>query len=119
MKKLQQSTVSVLQEKVHSFTKEMSNFVTPTQAWESLHEKINEFKSSDAENKFVIISAIMNLISALIQVTFGLILKSMSVISSAIDSLLDFFLGLFNLFLLTKSKKKHDTSYNYGYGKLQ
>ena len=70
MKKLQQSTVSILQEKVNSFTKEVGSFVSPTQAWEHLHEKINEFKSSDAENKFVTLTAVMNLISALIQITF-------------------------------------------------
>jgi Co/Zn/Cd efflux system component len=92
MKKLEKSTVTLLQEKVTSFTHEVGSFVNPAQAWDAVTEKVNEFKSSDAENKFVTMSAFMNLISALIQITFGLMLKSMSVISSAIDSLLDFVL---------------------------
>lgn len=119
MKKLQKTTVELLQEKVASFGKDVGSFVSPTQVWEHLSEKVNEFKSSDAENKFVTMTAVMNLVSALIQIIFGMMLKSMSVISSAIDSLLDFVLGMFNLFLLTQSKRKRDGSYNYGYGKLQ
>lgn len=119
MKKLEQSTIWQLQQKVASFTKDAANFVHAWQAWEALNEQINEFNSSDAENKFVTIAAVMNLVSAFIQITFWMILKSMSVISSAIDSLLDFVLGMFNLFLLTQSKRKRDGSYNYGYGKLQ
>lgn len=119
MKKLHESTVSTIQQKVASFGKEVGSFADPTKARDAITQKVNEFKSSDEENKFVTISAVMNLVSALIQITFWLMLKSMSVISSAIDSLLDFVLGLFNLFLLTKSKRKHDGSYNYGYWKLQ
>lgn len=119
MKKLEQSTIAKLQESVAQFSHDSMKQLDPTQTRELLQKKLSEFKSSDAENKFVTLAAVMNLISALIQITFGLILKSMSVISSAIDSLLDFVLGLFNLFLLTKSKRKRDTSYNYGYGKLQ
>lgn len=70
MKKLQQPTVSLLQEKVTSFTKEVGSFADPTKARDAITQKVNEFKSSDEENKFVTISAVMNLVSALIQITF-------------------------------------------------
>lgn len=119
MKKLQDTVLTSLQHKVEHFKSTVADHLDPTQGREVVTKKINEFKSSDEENKFVTISSVMNLVSALIQITVGMTMKSMSVISSAVDSLLDFVLGMFNLFLLTQSKRKRDTSYNYGYGKLQ
>lgn len=70
MKKLQESTVSHIQDKVTSFGKEIGSFADPTKAWDALTQKVNEFKSSDKENKFVTMTAFMNLFSALIQITF-------------------------------------------------
>lgn len=119
MKKLEKWTIEQLQEHLVSFSDDLKTVVNPKETWELMNKKINAFKSSDVENKFVTYAAVMNLISALIQVTFWLMLKSMSVISSAIDSLLDFVLGLFNVYLLHESRKKHDTTHNYWYGKLQ
>jgi ferrous-iron efflux pump FieF len=119
MKSLPKATDATAQEQIKAFTDELASFANPHEVWSMIQEKINTFKASDKENKFVTLSAVMNFVSALIQMGFGLMLKSMSVISSAIDSLLDFVLGVFNLFLLNESKKKQDTHYNFGYGKLQ
>jgi ferrous-iron efflux pump FieF len=119
MKKLEQSTIIKLQESVAQFSSDSLKQLDPKQTRALLQKKLNELKSSDEENKFVTFAAFMNLISALIQISFWMMLKSMSVISSAIDSLLDFVLWLFNLFLLNESKRKHDATHNYGYWKLQ
>lgn len=119
MKKLEQTTIQQLQEHLGWFTDELKSIVNPEETRALMNKKINDFKSSDEENKFVTIAAFMNLVSALIQISFWMMLKSMSVISSAIDSLLDFVLWLFNLFLLNQSKRKHDATHNYGYWKLQ
>ncbi|USN55009.1 MAG: hypothetical protein H6765_11335 [Candidatus Peribacteria bacterium] len=90
MKKAKQDTTTGIQEKVHTFADETKSLLEPQQLWDYLHTKLDDFQASDVENKFVTISAVMNLVSALIQIVFGLWLKSMSVVSSAIDSLLDF-----------------------------
>lgn len=119
MKKLEQTTVQQLQARLGWFTDDLKTIVNPAETWDIMHKKLDAFQSSDTENKFVTFSALMNLVSALIQISFWLMLKSMSVISSAIDSLLDFVLWLFNLFLLNESKRKHDATHNYGYWKLQ
>lgn len=91
----------------------------PKKAWIFLGNKVNEFKASDHETKFIALAATMNLVAASLQLVVGLRMKSVSVVSAAIDSLLDFLLGIFNLFLLKESQKEEDDDYNYGYGKLQ
>lgn len=91
----------------------------PKKAWIFVANKVNEFKASDHETKFITLAATTNLLAATLQLTVGLWMKSVSVVSAAIDSLLDFLLGLFNLFLLKESQKEEDEEYNYGYGKLQ
>lgn len=44
---------------------------------------------------------------------------SMVVISSAIDSLLDFFVSWVNFFAIKKSQTEEDDNHNYGYGKIE
>jgi divalent metal cation (Fe/Co/Zn/Cd) transporter len=39
---------------------------------------------------------------------------SIAVLSSAIDSLLDMFVSLFNYFAIYSSEKKADSTFNYG-----
>lgn len=50
---------------------------------------------------------------------FGIISWSMVLIASAIDSLLDFIVSIFNLFALKKAEKPADEDHNYGHGKIE
>ena len=43
----------------------------------------------------------------------------MVLIASAIDSLLDFIVSIFNLFALKKAGKPADEDHNYGHGKIE
>ena len=92
MKNLQSSTLQSIQDSLGHFSQNFTKHLAPAQVWELMNQKLNAFQSSDVENKFVTFSSVMNLISALIQISVGMIMKSMSVVSSAIDSLLDFVL---------------------------
>jgi len=118
---LKESSIAKVKEKMASFQEAIiPDFVQdPKKVWIFLGNKINEFKASDYETKFIALAATMNLIAASLQLVVGLRMKSVSVVSAAIDSLLDFLLGIFNLFLLKESQKEEDDDYNYGYGKLQ
>jgi hypothetical protein len=70
MKKLEQSTIIKLQESVAQFSSDSLKQLDPKQTRALLQKKLNELKSSDEENKFVTFAAFMNLISALIQISF-------------------------------------------------
>ncbi len=113
--------IEKVKEKMASF----QDAVTPNfeydskKAWKMLAKEINAIKSTDYETKFIIIAATTNLIAACLQLVVGLRMESVSVVSAAIDSLLDFILGMFNLFLFKQSQREEDDDYNYGYGKLQ
>lgn len=56
---------------------------------------------------------------ALTKFIFGIISWSMVLIASAIDSLLDLIVSIFNLFALKKAGKPADEDHNYGHGKIE
>lgn len=49
----------------------------------------------------------------------GLATGSVAVLASAIDSLLDFFVSLFNAFAVRGAEKPRDDNHNYGHGKIE
>lgn len=56
---------------------------------------------------------------AIIKLIVGILSGSMSVLSSAIDSMLDFVVSELNYFALKKSEKNPNETFNYGYGKIE
>jgi hypothetical protein len=70
MKKLEESTITKLQASVAQFSSDSLKQLDPKQSRELLQKKMNEFKSSDEENKFVTYAAFMNLGSAIVQISF-------------------------------------------------
>lgn len=67
----------------------------------------------------VIIASFTALILAIIKFTGGIMTGSLTVISSSIDSLLDFFVSIINYFAIRKSQQGDDDVYHYGYGKIE
>ena len=49
-----------------------------------------------------------------IKLTFGLMSGSVALLSSAIDSLLDMFVSVFNYFAVKNAEKPADEQFNYG-----
>ena len=71
------------------------------------------------EKKTIRISSITALWLAFSKFLVWIFTGSMTVIASATDSLLDFFVSLANYFVLKKSEKKSDWKHNFWYWKIQ
>jgi cation diffusion facilitator family transporter len=69
--------------------------------------------------KAVIIASFTAFSLAIIKLIGGLMTGSLTVLSSSIDSLLDFFVSIINFFAIQKSMQGDDEKYHYGYGKIE
>lgn len=71
------------------------------------------------EKKATIVSSSVATILIFIKLAIGILSGSVSVLASAIDSVLDLIVSAFNLFAITKSEKPADEEFNYGRGKIE
>ncbi len=71
------------------------------------------------EKKATLISTIVAFLLVTFKLTVGIISGSVAVLASAIDSLLDMFVSLFNYFALHNSDKEPDENFNFGRRKLE
>jgi len=71
------------------------------------------------ERKATIVSSTIATILIFIKLTIGILSGSVSVLASAIDSVLDLIVSAFNLFAITKAEKPADEEFNYGRGKIE
>lgn len=76
----------------------------------------NKFYSS----KFAtIVASITALALSILKLIFGVLSGSVAIIASAIDSLLDVGISIFNFFALKKAESKPSELFNYGLGKVE
>jgi len=66
-----------------------------------------------------IVSSITAFLLLVIKFFVWIISGSIAVLSSAIDSLLDLFVSLFNYFAVSNAEKEADSKFNYGRGKIE
>ncbi|HLD23954.1 MAG TPA: cation diffusion facilitator family transporter, partial [Sulfuricurvum sp.] len=71
------------------------------------------------EKKATLISTIVAFTLVTFKLTVGIISGSVAVLASAIDSLLDMIVSLFNYFALHNSDKEPDEHFNFGRRKLE
>ncbi len=71
------------------------------------------------QRKATIISSTVAFLLVIIKLIVGLLSGSVAVIASAIDSILDFSVSLFNHFAVINSEKPADSRFNYGRGKIE
>lgn len=71
------------------------------------------------EKKATLISSSVALVLVTLKLTVGIISGSVAVLASAIDSLLDLVVSLFNYFALHNSDKEPDEKFNFGRRKLE
>ncbi len=69
--------------------------------------------------KAVVVASLTAFTLAIIKFVGGLMTGSLTVMSSSIDSLLDFFVSIINFFAIKKSMQERDDEYHYGYGKIE
>lgn len=69
--------------------------------------------------KAIILANIVSITLVLIKLITWIVTWSLAVLSSALDSIMDFFVSLFNLYVLKKSNQEETKEYNYGQWKIQ
>ena len=71
------------------------------------------------QKKATVVSTSVAVILVVIKLTVGIASGSISVLASAIDSLLDSVVSIFNFFAIKKSEEHPDEFFQYGKGKIQ
>ena len=72
-----------------------------------------------AQKKATVVSSTVATLLLIVKLTIGIASGSVAVLASAIDSLLDMAISLFNFFAIKKSEEKPNEVYQYGKGKIQ
>lgn len=71
------------------------------------------------QRKATIISSTVAALLTLMKLVVGIASGSVAVLASAVDSILDMFVSLFNYFAILNSEKPADKTFNYGRGKIE
>jgi len=71
------------------------------------------------QKKATVISTSVAAFLTLMKFTIGILSGSVAVLASAVDSILDMFVSLFNYFAISNSEKPADETFNYGRGKIE
>ena len=71
------------------------------------------------QKKATIVSTSVAAFLTLIKLAIGITSGSVAVLASAIDSILDMFVSLFNYFAISNAEKPADKYFNYGRGKIE
>jgi cation diffusion facilitator family transporter len=72
-----------------------------------------------SQRKATIVSTSVAAVLTIIKLVVGIASGSVAVLASAIDSVLDMFVSIFNYFAIHNSEKPADDSFNYGRGKIE
>ncbi len=72
-----------------------------------------------AQKKATLVSSSVATLLLIVKLFIGIASGSVAVLASAIDSLLDMAISLFNFYAIKKSEEKANESYQYGKGKIQ
>lgn len=71
------------------------------------------------QKKATIISSSVAALLTILKLVVGILSGSVAVLASAIDSILDMFVSIFNYFAILNSEKPADKHFNYGRGKIE
>ncbi len=71
------------------------------------------------QKKATVISSSVAALLTIIKLSIGIASGSVAVLASAVDSVLDFFVSIFNYFAIKNSEKPADATFNYGRGKIE
>jgi len=71
------------------------------------------------QKKATVVSTSVAALLTVIKLIIGIASGSVAVLASAIDSILDMFVSIFNYFAISNSEKPADNMFNYGRGKIE
>jgi len=80
---------------------------------------INNIKGFSAQKRATLISTGVATLLTLVKLIVGVASGSVAVLASAIDSILDIIVSMFNFFAIKKSEEHPDDKFPYGKGKIQ
>ena len=72
-----------------------------------------------SQKKATVVSSSVAAVLTLIKLAIGITSGSVAVLASAVDSILDMFVSIFNYFAISNSEKPADRIFNYGRGKIE
>ena len=81
------------------------------------HQSIK--KTYSPQKKATVISSSVAIVLVMVKLFIGIASGSVAVMASAIDSLLDTFVSVFNFYAIKKSEENPNDEYQYGKGKIQ
>ena len=71
------------------------------------------------QKKATVVSSSVAAVLTLMKLVIGIASGSVAVLASAVDSVLDMFVSIFNYFAISNSEKPADKTFNYGRGKIE
>jgi len=80
---------------------------------------INKIKSFSKERRATVVATATATFLAIVKLVIGIMSGSVAVMASAIDSILDTAVSIFNYFAIKKAEEKPDQMFQYGKGKIQ
>lgn len=72
-----------------------------------------------AQKKATVVSSSVAALLTVLKLVVGIASGSVAVLASAIDSVLDMFVSVFNYFAINNAEKPADKTFNYGRGKIE
>ena len=76
-------------------------------------------KSSTLEKRAPLVATGLSLILAIIKLTVGIMSGSVALLASAVDSIMDMFVSVFNFLAIRLSDRSPDEQFPFGYGKVE
>ena len=76
-------------------------------------------KSTKLERRAPLVATALSLVLAIIKLSFGLISGSVALLASAVDSIMDMFVSVFNFLAIRLSDRSPDDKFPFGYGKVE
>ena len=80
---------------------------------------MNTTQSMSSQKKATVVSTSVATLLVFVKLAIGIASGSVAVLASAIDSILDMAVSIFNFFAIKKSEEEPDEFYHYGKGKIQ
>ncbi len=71
------------------------------------------------QKRATVVASMTSILLIVVKVLIGVLSGSVAVLASAIDSVLDLIVSMFNFFAVTKSEDSEDEKFNYGKGKIE
>ncbi len=76
-------------------------------------------KSTTLERRAPLVATALSLVLAIIKLTFGIVSGSVALLASAVDSIMDMFVSVFNFLAIRLSDRSPDDKFPFGYGKVE